>query len=47
MRVLFARDWSENIRLDTNDTALYEYNGGHDDEWHVLDEYSVCDVEDE
>ena len=35
----------KSILLATDDEALYEYDGGHDDEWHVLYEQSVCDVE--
>lgn len=35
---------SKSILLATDDEALYEYDGGHDDEWHVLNEHSVCDV---
>ena len=38
---------SKSIHLATDEEALQEYDGGHDDEWHVLYEQSVCDVEDE
>ena len=36
---------SKSILLATDDEGLYEYDGGHDDERHVLYEQSVCDVE--
>jgi hypothetical protein len=44
MRSLLARDGSEYIHLHAYDTALYEYNGGHDNERHVLNDDAVRDV---
>ena len=36
---------SKSIHLATDEEALQEYDGGHDYEWHVLYEQSVCDIE--